>query len=273
MNNMSKLARNTLIGGALIVLLLIIFSSSTFKIVDAGERGIIYRPFGGGLDTEIVFGEGFHVVAPWNKFIKYNVKERTAEETMDVLDKNGLSINVDVTVRYFPTHNALPFLHRTFGENYENQLVKPEVRSTVRQVMGRYTAEEIYSKKRAEVELAIIQEATKILNENFITTKAVLIRSINLPQQIKGAIEMKLQQEQESLAYEFKLEKEEKEAERKRIEAEGEARANKIINSSLTPSLLKMRGIEATLELSESQNAKTVIIGAGDGGMPLILNQ
>lgn len=273
MNNISKFGRNMLVLGAIVVLLLVIFSSSTFKIVDAGERGIIYRPFGGGLDTEIVFGEGFHVIAPWNKFIKYNVKERTAEETMDVLDRNGLSINVDVTVRYFPTYNSIPYLHRTFGDSYEDQLVKPEVRSTVRQVMGRYTAEEIYSKKRAEVELAIIDEATDILNENFITTKAVLIRSINLPQQIKSAIEMKLQQEQESLAYEFKLEKEAKEAERKRIQAEGEARANKIINSSLTPSLLKMRGIEATLNLSKSQNAKTVIIGSGEGGLPLILNQ
>jgi regulator of protease activity HflC (stomatin/prohibitin superfamily) len=269
---MNKVARNTIIASAVVIIVLLIFSSSMFKIVDAGERGIIYRPFGGGLDIELVFGEGFHVIAPWNKFIKYNVKERTAEETMDVLDKNGLSINVDVTVRYYPTYNTLPFLHRTFGENYEAQLVKPEVRSTVRQVMGRYTAEEIYSKKRAEVEQSIIDESTEKLNSNFITTKAVLIRSINLPQQIKAAIELKLQQEQESLAYEFKLEKEEKEAERKRIQAEGEARANKIINSSLTPSLLKMRGIEATLDLSKSQNAKTVIIGSGEDGLPLILN-
>ena len=270
---MNKIARNTLIIGLVIAVLLIIFSSSTFKIVDAGERGIIYRPFGGGLDTEIVFGEGFHVIAPWNKFIKYNVKERIAEETMDVLDKNGLSINVDVSVRYYPTYKDLPYLHQKFGENYEMQLVKPEVRSTVRQVMGRYTAEEIYSKKRAEVEQAIIDEATEKLNSNYITTKAVLIRSINLPQQIKTAIELKLQQEQEALAYEFKIEKETKEAERKRIQAEGEAAANRIINSSLTQNLLKMRGIEATLKLSESPNSKTVIIGSGEDGLPLILNQ
>ena len=62
-------------------------------------------------------------------------------------------------------------------------------------------------------------------------------------------------------------------AERKRIAAEGEAAANKIVNISLTPSLLKMRGIEATIELSKSNNSKVVIIGSGDDGMPLILNQ
>jgi regulator of protease activity HflC (stomatin/prohibitin superfamily) len=270
---MKKNSRNLLIGAGVVVLLLIIFGNSMFKIVDAGERGVIFRPFGDGLDTEQVYGEGLHVVAPWNKFIIYNVKERSAEETMDVLDKNGLSISVDVTVRYYPTYKELPFLHKNFGEAYEQQLVIPEMRSTVRQVMGRYTAEEIYSKKRAEVEDAIIKESTEKLNENYITTKAVLIRSINLPADIKQAIEMKLTQEQESLAYEFKLEKEQKEAERKRIQAEGEARANNIINASLTPNLLRMRGIETTLKLSQSKNAKTVIIGSGDDGLPLILNQ
>jgi regulator of protease activity HflC (stomatin/prohibitin superfamily) len=101
--------------------------------------------------------------------------------------------------------------------------------------------------------------------------KALLIRSINLPEKIKVAIESKLQQEQEALAYQFKLEKEKSEAERKRIAAEGEAKANKIINSSLTPALLKMRGIEATIKLSESPNSKVVVIGSGKEGMPLIL--
>ena len=101
--------------------------------------------------------------------------------------------------------------------------------------------------------------------------KALLIRSINLPAQIKQAIENKLQQEQEALAYQFRLDKEKSEAERKRIAAEGEAAANKIINNSLTPELLKMRGIEATIELSKSPNSKVVVIGSGKDGLPLIL--
>ena len=132
--------------------------------------------------------------------------------------------------------------------------------------------EEIYSTKRSEVEQTIIDEAGKKLRENNIEMKALLIRSINLPQDIRQAIESKLKQEQEALAYQFRLEKEKSEAERKRIAAEGEARANNIINNSLTPSLLKMRGIEATLELGKSQNSKTIIIGGGGDGLPLILN-
>ena len=100
--------------------------------------------------------------------------------------------------------------------------------------------------------------------------RALLIRSINLPTNIKAAIESKLEQEQEALAYQFRLDREKSEAERKRIAAEGEATANKIINSSLTSALLKMRGIEATAQLAQSPNSKVVIIGGADG-LPIIL--
>jgi regulator of protease activity HflC (stomatin/prohibitin superfamily) len=126
-------------------------------------------------------------------------------------------------------------------------------------------------KLRKEVEDAIITETSLILKKNNIQMKALLIRSINLPTKIKQAIESKLQQEQEALAYQFKLDREKSEAERKRIAAEGEAKANKIINSSLTAALLKMRGIEATIELSKSPNSKVVVIGSGKDGLPLIL--
>ncbi|MBO7652657.1 MAG: prohibitin family protein [Bacteroidales bacterium] len=266
-----KKYKGIIISAAVCIILLIIFGSSMFYIVNPGERAIVFRPFGSGLDTTNIYNPGFNVVAPWNDFIIYNVKERKTEETLDVLDKNGLSINVEISVRFNPIPNKLPILHQQFGEDYVNQLIIPEVRSTVRQVMGNFTAEEIYSTRRAEVEQQIVDMTTKKLKDNSVETKAVLIRSINLPPQIKNAIENKLQQEQEALAYQFKLEKEKQEADRKRIEAEGEAKANNIINQSLTPNLLKMRGIEATLKLANSQNAKTVVIGSGSDGMPLIL--
>jgi regulator of protease activity HflC (stomatin/prohibitin superfamily) len=265
-----KKYRGIIISAAVCIILLIIFGSSMFYIVNPGERAIVFRPFSSGLDTVNIYSPGFNMVAPYD-FIVYNVKERKTEETLDVLDKNGLSINVEISVRFNPIPNKLPILHQQFGEDYVNQLIIPEVRSTVRQVMGNFTAEEIYSTRRAEVEQQIVDMTTKKLKDNSVETKAVLIRSINLPPQIKNAIENKLQQEQEALAYQFKLEKEKQEADRKRIEAEGEAKANNIINQSLTPNLLKMRGIEATLKLANSQNAKTVVIGSGSDGMPLIL--
>jgi len=250
-----------------------VLSNSTFLTIEAGETGVLFKRFSDGLDKETVYGQGFHVVAPWNTMYIYNVKEQTAEESMRVLDRNGLSMSVDISVRFNPYQDKIGYVHERFGKSYVQTLVIPEVRSAVRQVMGRYSAEEIYSTKRGEVEQNIINEAETTLSakENNIRMNALLIREVELPANIKQAIENKLQQEQEALAYRFRLDKEKSEAERMRIGAEGEAAANKIINSSLTPSLLRMRGIEATILLSQSPNSKVIVIGSGKDGLPLIL--
>lgn len=253
------------------LMVLFAFSSSIFYTVEATERAVIFYKFSGGLDKDDVKTPGLHAKAPWNEAYVYEVSESKEEESMDVLDKNGLSISVDVTVRFYPLFDRIGYIHEKFNKTYVQKLVIPEVRSSVRQVMGRYSAEEIYSTKRGEVENAIETETGKILDQNSIVMSALLIRSINLPTQIKQAIENKLEQEQEALAYTFRLDKERSEADRKRIAAQGEADANRIINSSLTPNLLKMRGIEATLELAKSPNAKVVVVGSGKDGMPLIL--
>ncbi|NLO02597.1 MAG: prohibitin family protein [Bacteroidales bacterium] len=254
-----------------VILIILLFGGRMFFIIEAGERGIIFRPYTSGLDTKNIYGDGFHIISPWNKLYIYDVREQQREETMDVLDKNGLSINTDITVRFNPLYNGIGLLHQQFGINYINVLVIPEVRSTVRQVAGRYTAEEIYSTKRAEVENSIKEETRKVLGENFIDMRALLIRSINLPEQIKAAIESKLKQEQEALAYEFRLQRAQSEAERRRIEAEGISNFNRIISASLSDNILKQRGIEATISLAESPNTKIVVIGSGKDGLPLIL--
>lgn len=253
-----------------VLFIIILLSSSLFLTIRPGERGVIFDRFR-GLEKDQIYSPGFHVKAPWNDMIIYDVTEAKIEETMDVLDKSGLSIKVDVSVRFHPIYDRVGYLEEIFRGDYINRLVIPEVRSTVRKVMGRYTAEEIYSTKRSEVEESIIQETENILEENYILMRALLIRSINLPEQIKMAIENKLKEEQEALAYQYRLDREKSEAERKRIQAEGEAKANDIINSSLTNNLLKMRGIEATMKLAESENSKVIVIGSGSDGLPLIL--
>ncbi len=269
---MNKKGQSLIIMAVVILVVIIFFSSSMFYVIQPGERAIIFKKFTVGLVKDKIFEPGFHIIAPWNDLIKYDVREQRSEETLDVLDRNGLTLQVDVFVRYNPTMEQIGFLHEEIGPEYVNRVVVPEVRSAVRRIMGKFAAEEIYSTKRAEVEEEIYTETENVLQSKNIEMQTLLIRSIKLPDQLKQAIETKLKQEQEALAYEFRLAREESEAERKRIEAEGIAGFNRIINQSLTDNVLKQRGIEATLELANSQNAKIVIIGSGDEGLPLILS-
>ncbi len=254
-----------------IVVLLLIFGSQMFYVVKPGERAVIFKKFAGGLDKENIFVPGFTVIAPWNDLIRYDVREQKSEETMDVLDKGGLSINVDVTIIFNPFYNKIGDLHENIGANYVSVMVIPNVRSSVRAVTGRFTAEEIYSTKRGEVEAEIIDATRKALAAKNIEMKDLLIRSIMLPEKIKAAIESKLQQQQEALAYQFRLDRERSEADRRRIEAQGIADYNAIISASLTERILRQKGIDATLQLANSANSKVVVIGGGEEGLPLIL--
>lgn len=256
--------------GALIILLF--FGGKMFKTLQPAESGVVFKPFTGGLKKDKILEPGFHIIAPWNKLIVYDVTEQQSEERMDVLDKSGLSLQIDVTVRYKPMNEKIGYIHEKFMGKYIDRVVKPELRSSVRKVTGRYTAEEIYSTKRTLVEEQIINETKKVFEDNYIEMQALLIRSITLPNEIKNAIESKLKQEQEALAYRFRLDKELSEAERRRIEAEGIAAYNKIISASITDNILTQKGIDATLELSKSPNTKIIIVGGGENGLPLILN-
>ena len=250
------------------------FASSMFYVIESTERAVIFYKFGStGLDKKNVITPGFGFKAPWNDLYKFDITDNLVEETIDVLDGSGLSINVDVTMNFHLSYDSVGEIYETYQFDYLRRLVRPVFRSTVRDVMGRYTAEEIYSTKRAEVENLIQEEASEVLRKpgNNIIMKSLLIRSIALPAQIKGAIENKLQQEQEALAYQYRLEREKSEAQRKRIAAQGEADANRIVSNSLTPNLLKMRGIEATSKLAESPNSKVIVVGSGKDGLPIIL--
>ncbi len=269
---MDKKSQAAIIGAVVVLVAIIFFSSSMFYTIQPGERAIIFRKFTTGLDKEKIFEPGFHIIAPWNNLIKYEVREQKSEETLDVLDRNGLTLSVDVFVRYNPLMEKIGFLHEEIGPEYISRVVVPEVRSAVRRIMGKFTAEEIYSTQRAEVEQEIYDETKAVLQSKNLFMQTLLIRSIKLPDQLKEAIEMKLKQEQEALAYEFRLEREKSEADRMRIEAQGISDYNRILSASLTEKILQQKGIDATLELANSENSKIVVIGSGEDGLPLILN-
>lgn len=252
-------------------MLLMLISSGAFKTINSGEKGVVFYKFGDGLDVENVFEQGFHIIAPWNTMHIYNVRKQELTETMDVLANNGLNIRIDLTLRYKPIENKVGYLHNEIGQSYVNTIIIPEIRSSTREVMGNFAPEELYSKKREEVQSQILSRTKEVLIKNFIELDAVLIREIILPEKIKVAIERKLEQEQQSQEYEFRIVKETKEAERKRIEAEGIKQYQNIVSQSLSDRLLKWQGIEATKELANSQNTKVIVVGGGDGGLPLIL--
>lgn len=196
MNKLPKIAFPVII--AAVVLFIILVKSAV--TIGSGEAGVLYKTFGGGVVTEEEpLGEGFHVVAPWNKVYIYEVRQQELFEKMKVLSSNGLEIQIDASAWYQPVYGDLGKLHQTLGENYLQRVIQPAIRSAARSVVGRYTPEQLYSSKRDAIQDEIFVETKKILEKQYVQLNEVLVRDVTLPSTIKEAIERKLKQEQESL--------------------------------------------------------------------------
>jgi len=258
--------------GAIAFILFIALTNTTFITIDSGERGVLFKKFSGGLDKDKVYDQGFQVIMPWNTLHIYDVKTNEAFEAMEVLSKNGLSINIELSYLYQPIPDKIGYLHDEIGVNFKSKIIEPEIRSATREVIGQYNPEELYSTKREAIQTEIFAKTKKSIEENYIELDAILIRSVTLPDNLKEAIETKLAEEQLSLQYQYKIDRERQEAERRIIEAQAKADANKILNASLTDKILRDKGIEATLKLSSSPNTKVVVVGGSGDGLPLILN-
>ena len=263
-----------LIPGFFILIVLLILTNTTFVTIDPGEKGIVFKRFAGGLDkTQPPLSQGFKVIMPWNKVYIYDIRIQESFESMTVLSKNGLNIEVELSCRYRPHPERIADLHDEIGKDYLGTIIIPELRSATREIIGKYLPDELYSTKRETIQLEIFERTKDKVEKNYLIIDDILIRGVKLPQTLQDAIERKLKEEQSSLEYEFRLTSERKEAERRLIEAQAKADANTILTRSLNDMILRDKGIEATLKLAQSPNSKVVIVGgAGGDGLPLILN-
>jgi regulator of protease activity HflC (stomatin/prohibitin superfamily) len=260
------------LAGLVTTFLAVYLANQIFIFVGSGQAGVLFHTLTTGTDTEHVYGEGMHVIWPWNQMFIYNMRVHERTEVVDALSSNGLTVRVTVSMRYFPEHKTLAILHQKVGPDYDTKIVVPEVTTGVREVIGKYLPEDLYTLKTSVISDAIIFSVARRVAEKFIVLDKVNVTNIKLPELVTTAIEKKLTQEQVSEEYKFRIDSQKQEKERLDYEAQGIANYNRQIEESLTPELLRYKGIDATLELARSNNAKIVVIGSGRDGLPLILN-
>jgi len=257
----------------MIVLLLLVFvvlstSRRVFHKIETGERGVRWSLFGGGTVLDRDYPEGLRMVAPWDQMFVYDVRVQEVHDTVVVLSSNGLPMTVTYSCRYRPDLNKLPYLHQTYGPSYRETMLKPEIVGALREVLGNYRPEEIYSRSEQGLTDEIYQSLAAQLTNRYLVVQTVILKELRLTPELEGAINQKLVDEQNALAYEFRLSRERSEALRKEIEAGGISSFQRVSGISI----LKWRGIEATLELAKSPNSKIIVIGATDQQLPVLLS-
>src|SRR5215831_11986106 len=260
--------------------------------VPSGQVGVLWKRFGGGtvLDPRKLKNEGFNLISPWNRVFLYDLRLQSFTEPYNAISSDGVSLTATVIVRFRLQRDSVPVLHQAIGPNYEQVLVQPGIGSLTRQVIAQYTAEQVYSTARQEIQDKIRslveerlsekmmehageegEESYRVSMSDTLILYDILVTGIELPAAIVAAINRKTEQYYIAEEYKFRVEREKRESERKKIEAEGIRDFQQIVSQGISESYLRWRGIEATLQLSQSMNAKTVIIGNGKDGLPIIL--
>lgn len=266
------------VGVFILLIVAIIFLAKSIVIVDAGYTAV-YSLFGKVRDTEL--SSGFHIINPFARINRMSI--RTEEFTMSIqhdegqkkgndaiaaLTKEGLSVDLDITVLYHLEETSASDIYENVGLDYESKIIRPEIRSVIREVIAQYNARDIYSEKRQEAAQNIAQILTEKLMPRGIALEDVLLRNVNLPSNLAQSIQEKLQAEQDAQKYDFILQQETKEAERKRIEAEGQRDAQAIINQSLSTNYLYF----LYLNQLKDREGTIYVPTSPDTGLPLFRN-
>lgn len=260
----------TMIGLLITLFVTVYFADRMFHSVHSGERGVLWRRFGGGTQLDKVYDEGMVVTAPWNRFYKYNVRLQEINGDLGVLSKDGALISMKYSARFHATRrfNHLPLLHAEIGPDYVEKVVRVEVVSALRRIIGNFTPEEIYAHDEAGLLAELLKDLSARTPDKYVTFDSVLIKELRLPPPIEAAINDKLAQLHHAESYVYRLQREESERQRKEIEARGIRQFESIAGIPI----LQWRGIEATVQLATSPNSKIVVIGSGRNGLPIILN-
>ena len=250
------------LGGFLLVL-------SCFALIPAGNVGVI--DFFGNVSGRILRAGINFPVNPMAKIIKMSVKTQEIKELMDVPSKEGLTVQLEISVLYHLNPEKATEVYKSVGPHYADIILEPQFRSVSRGVTAAYDAKALYTSVREELALHITQQLQDIVAPRGVTVESTPLRRVGLPARLTESIEEKLRAEQDSQRMEFVLTKEKQEAERKRIEAQGISDFQNIVAKGISAELLKWKGIEATEKLANSPNSKVIVIGAGNEGLPLIL--
>ncbi len=260
------------------------FDAYCFCLVD---RGTVLNP-------RELREEGLHIIAPWNRLFIYDLRLQSKSEIYHAISKDGVSVVAEINTRYQLLHNSVGVLHKFIGPDYFETILNPEIGAEAREVISRYTAQEVYT-SRDKIQQEIRDDAQRILADklnklvqpaameesdsqhynDFLASSILvldtLVLGIDLPPPIVAAINRQTEQFYMIQEYKFRVEREAEESQRKMVEANGIAAFQRTVSQGISDSYLRWQGINATIALAQSANTKVVIIGSGRDGLPIIL--
>lgn len=267
--------RRAIIVGVLAIILITLGTS--FEPVPAGHEGFKFVQYGltKGIDQNEAYSEGRHFIWPWNDLLVMSIQEKSRMYNQQVLDKNGLEVKIACSVNYHLRKGEGGWMYSEKGTSWEDNIVNTTAMGAIKDVAGKYDAEELYSTKRDVMEVEIKELIEDRLNKYRVNVTFIEIADVDLPDIIRSAIEGKQEQDQKNqLAQKKELEQTylaNAKIETARgdsastvIKAAGRAQAYKLETRELNNLILRKLSIEAW-----EKGGSQVPTYVGDGSKPI----
>lgn len=138
-----------IITGLIVLFVVVFFFNRIFVVIEPGNLGVMFMPLFGGTVLDHPYGEGLHMMFPWNRMYSYNMRVQETTRTLTALTKDGLSVKLDLSIRYHPDSAMVGLLHAAVGPDYVDSIVVPEVMAVVRANVALQTAEQLVTGQEA----------------------------------------------------------------------------------------------------------------------------
>ena len=208
-----------------------LIAPNVFVTVPTGHVGILWKRFRGGtqVDPRMLKDEGLRVLLPWDNLFLYDLRLQTTTDTYNAISKDGVNLVATINIRFRLKHDAVPQLHQSIGPDYISRMLRPEIGNRAREIIAEYTAEEVYSTKRQEIQKRIRTHTEAMLGQSMIQRTEqeseygehyrvsldemlilydTLLLGLELPQTVVAAINRKVEQYYLVQEYGFRVERE-----------------------------------------------------------------
>lgn len=259
-----------LVAGLFGALTLMFVGITTFYTQTTGEASVI-KSFTGDI-VGYNANPGLAVKAPWDDRITYDIlnqqaifsnpnnvhddqKDYVKGGEISITDGEGVSANVDVNISYSIRADKVvdTFIHFGDQKQFEGKLITTDLRTVVREAPSSFTTLEVLT-KRSEVEAKIVEGLKARWEKEGVQVESVALQDIRYPDSTRQKFaDAQNAQTQKTIAT-AELETTKISAQQKVVQAQADAEANRVLNASLTPAILQIRGQDAFKDAASHGN-------------------
>ncbi len=247
-------------GALILVAFIVLMIMNPFVIVGAGERGVVLNF---GAVQPVVLGEGIHFRIPiMQKIIKMDVTIHKSQTDAESVSKDLQDTKSTIAVNYHILPEKANWIYQNIKQEYRERIIDPAVQEVVKAITARYTAVELITQREK------VRGEIKDLLKNRLLSYNVLVDDFSIvnfkfSQQFEQAIESKQTAEQLALKAQRDLERIKIEAEQKVASAKAEAEALRLQKENVTPQLIRLRQIEASIRAIDKWDGHLPKINSG----------